>query len=85
MRRSGAEPAGVALTIHMSDDSGIGLLLAAFVDVLLGEGARRSRWIRVLKYTRRFFSSASWRWPSMSPSGIRSADGWRLPRGLASY
>jgi hypothetical protein len=51
MRRSGAEPAGVALTIHMSDDSGIGLLLAAFVDVLLGEGARRSRWIRVLKYT----------------------------------
>lgn len=34
----------------MADDSGFGLILAAIIDVLLGESAKKHKWARALKY-----------------------------------
>lgn len=34
----------------MSDDSGAGFILAAFIDVLIGKSAQKHRWVRALRY-----------------------------------
>lgn len=34
----------------MADDSGLGLIVAAIIDIVLGESGKRHKWVRVLNY-----------------------------------
>jgi len=34
----------------MAEDSVFGLIIAAFIDVVLGESGKRNKWVRVLNY-----------------------------------